>query len=51
MERPVLTLWALRSLNADGVLTDWPVPEELLNRVFVEETDIKVVGIDGKGSH
>ena len=47
MERPVLTLWALRSANADGVVVDWPVPEALLSRVFVEDSDIKVVGVDG----
>ena len=47
MERPVLTLWALRSGNADGVVVDWPVPESLLTQVFVEDSDLKVVGLDG----
>jgi hypothetical protein len=30
LERPVLSIYALRSPNAEGVMTDWQLPPELL---------------------
>ncbi len=30
LERPVISIYALRSANQDGALTDWQLPESLL---------------------
>lgn len=31
LERPVVTIYCLRSANADGVMTNWQLPESLLS--------------------
>ena len=36
MERPVVSVYALRSPNAEGVMTDWVLPPELLSGVLVQ---------------
>lgn len=44
MERPVVSIYALRSENAQGVLTDWEVPAELLSGLYVDDGSVKVEG-------
>ena len=36
MERPVVSIYALRSPNMEGVMTDWALPPELLSGVLVQ---------------
>ena len=33
LERPLITIYCLRSVNQDGVMTDWQLPEALLNSI------------------
>lgn len=35
LERPVISIYCLRSANADGVMTDWNVPESFLSGLSV----------------
>lgn len=43
MERPVISIYCLRSPNAEGVLTDWELPEALTHGVYVQDGgDLKV---------
>ena len=44
MDRPVVTIYALRSENAQGTLTEWEVPPELLTGLYVDDTALKVTG-------
>jgi len=44
MDRPVVSLYALRSENQYGVMTDWQVPAEILQGLYVDETAVKVEG-------
>lgn len=36
MERPVVSVYALRSPNTEGIMTDWVLPPELLSGVLVQ---------------
>jgi hypothetical protein len=38
LERPIVSIYTLRSPNADGVLTDWTLPEAFLSGLFVDVT-------------
>jgi hypothetical protein len=49
-DRPVVTIYALRSENGSGVMTDWEVPPELLQGLYVDDSALKVDGLPGGGS-
>jgi hypothetical protein len=40
LERPVITLWALRSANEDGVLTDWVLPDGSESMYELDDTPL-----------
>jgi hypothetical protein len=40
LERPVISIYALRSANAEGVLTDWTLPDAILNSIYVNDSHI-----------
>ena len=44
VDRPIITIWALRSANAEGALVDWPVPDVMLSQVYVDDSELQVVG-------
>lgn len=39
VERPIISIYALRSPNEAGVLTDWALPEAFTSALFVDITD------------
>jgi len=45
VERPIISIYALRSQNDEGVLLDWPLPEALMHGLIFEHhsTDRKVL--------
>lgn len=43
-DRPVVSLYALRSENAAGQMTEWEVPQELLTGLYVDDDSVKVAG-------
>ena len=42
VDRPVVTIFALRSENARGVLQDWEVPAEVLSGLYVDDSALQV---------
>ena len=47
VDRPVVSVYALRSENAQGVMTDWEVPQELLQGLYVDDSAVHVEGKPG----
>jgi len=45
VERPIISIYALRSCNEEGVLLDWPLPEALMHGLIFEHqsSDRKVI--------
>ena len=52
VERPIISIYALRSANEEGVLLDWPLPEALMHGLLFEHSahgPRKAAGEDQEG--
>lgn len=40
MERPVISIYCLRSVNKEGQLTDWSLPASLLHSIIIQDNSL-----------